>query len=233
MSSTFTDLKDERQKVIQTLMEMDYIPAGMELFPAADEEQWSFIKKVIDDCDYYLLIIGGRYGTEIPEGVSFTEKEYDYAVERGLKVIALIHGAPGEIPAGKTERDPASLAKLAKFSEKVATGRLVRFWKQADELPGLVALSLNKTIKTYPAVGWVRANAVANTEALSELNALRKRNEELELQIVKLKEQTKARNTYAGRDYRELIDTLSSEKMNIDYDAGAARAVSPAGAQAA
>jgi hypothetical protein len=57
VSSTYDDLKIERSKVIQTLMEMDCIPSGMELFPAMDEEQWEFIKKVIDDCDYYLLII--------------------------------------------------------------------------------------------------------------------------------------------------------------------------------
>lgn len=45
ISSTYTDLKDERQNVTQALMEMDCIPAGMELFPAVDEEQWEFIKK--------------------------------------------------------------------------------------------------------------------------------------------------------------------------------------------
>ncbi len=55
-------------------MEMDCIPAGMELFPAIDEGQWEFIKKVIDDCDYYLLIIGGRYGSVAEDGLSYTEK---------------------------------------------------------------------------------------------------------------------------------------------------------------
>ena len=106
VSSTYADLKAERQHVIQTLMEMDCIPAGMELFPAADEEQWAFIKKVIDDCDYYLLIIGGRYGSTTDEGISYTEKEFDYAISRGLKVVALVHGAPDDIPFGKSEQDP-------------------------------------------------------------------------------------------------------------------------------
>ena len=86
VSSTYADLKAERQKVMQTLMQMDCIPAGMELFPATDEKQFEFIKSVIDDCDYYLLIIGGRYGTTTETGISFTEKEYDYAVERGSQV---------------------------------------------------------------------------------------------------------------------------------------------------
>src|SRR5580698_11146537 len=90
VSSTYADLKDERRSVIQALMEMDCIPAGMEIFPAADEEQFAFIKRVIDDCDYYLLIIGGRYGSVDTAGVSYTEKEFEYAVQKGLYVIALI-----------------------------------------------------------------------------------------------------------------------------------------------
>ncbi len=73
VSSTYADLKQERRNVTQVLMEMDCIPAGMELFAAADEEQWEFIKRIIDDCDYYLLIIGGRYGSTTPDGMSYTE----------------------------------------------------------------------------------------------------------------------------------------------------------------
>jgi Domain of unknown function (DUF4062) len=38
ISSTYTDLKEERQAVIKTVIEANCIPAGMELFPAADEE---------------------------------------------------------------------------------------------------------------------------------------------------------------------------------------------------
>ena len=41
----------------------DCIPAGMEAFVAADIEQFEVIKKVIDLCDYYVLIIGKRYGS--------------------------------------------------------------------------------------------------------------------------------------------------------------------------
>src|SRR5882724_11250282 len=100
VSSTYADLQQERQRVIQALMEMDCIPSGMELFPAADEEQWEFIKRIINDCDYYLLIIGGRYGSTTPDGISYTEKEYDYAIESGMKVVALLHSNPEEIPMG-------------------------------------------------------------------------------------------------------------------------------------
>jgi hypothetical protein len=174
VSSTYADLKDERQAVIRAVMELDCIPAGMELFPAADEEQFEFIKRVIDDCDYYLLIIGGRYGSITEEGISYTEQEYDYAVKRGLRVIALLHENPDEIPLGKSEKDDVLREKLRKFRERVSDGRLVKFWKTADDLAGKVALSLSQTIKTYPAVGWVRANRAASEQILTEINELRK-----------------------------------------------------------
>jgi hypothetical protein len=188
VSSTYADLKKERQHVIQALMEMDCIPAGMELFPAADEEQWKFIKSVIDDCDYYLLIIGGRYGSTTTEGLSYTEKEFDYAFEKNIKIIALLHENPDDIPVGKSEIDPDLRERLKLFRNKAATNRLVKYWKKAEELPGIVALSLSKTIKMYPAIGWVRANTVANEEILTELNDIRKENNSLKTSLSKIEQ---------------------------------------------
>lgn len=187
VSSTYADLKEERRKVIQALMELDCIPAGMELFPAADEEQLEFIKRVIDDCDYYLLIVGGRYGSLSSEGISFTEQEYDYAVSQGLRVIALLHEAPDEISIGKSEKSPELQVKLENFRKKVSNGRLVRFWKSADELPGLAALSLSKTIKMFPAVGWIRADKATSEDILAELNESRKLNSQLATQLAEVR----------------------------------------------
>src|SRR6266567_7821681 len=142
ISSTYADLKEERRAVTQTVIELDCIPAGMELFPAADEEQFSFIKRVIDDCDYYLLIIAGRYGSVGADGISYTEKEFDYAVSQGLHVIALVHEDPDEIAYGKSEKDPLLTERLQQFRKKVCTGRIVKQWRNADQLPGLVDQSL-------------------------------------------------------------------------------------------
>ncbi|MDE0712556.1 MAG: DUF4062 domain-containing protein [Rhodospirillales bacterium] len=195
VSSTYADLKEERQKVIQTVMELDCIPAGMELFPATDEEQWKFIQRVIDDCDYYIVIIGGRYGSLTEEGMSYTEKEYDYAIARGLKVLAFLHERPDEIPVGKSDIAPELRSKLETFREKVRTNRLVKMWSDAAELPGLVALSLSKTIKVYPAVGWVRATNVVSGELLEDLNILRKENVQLQASVSELESRASAKNT--------------------------------------
>ena len=116
VSSTFRDLREERQQVIQALLELDCIPAGMELFPASDESQWQLIKRVIDDCDYYIVVVGGRYGSVDSEGVGYTEREYDYAVARGMPVLGFVHADPSVIAAGKTEMDSASRQKLSAFA---------------------------------------------------------------------------------------------------------------------
>jgi uncharacterized protein DUF4062 len=201
VSSTYADLKEERQRIIQALMEMDCIPAGMELFPAADEEQLAFIKRVIDDCDYYLLVIGGRYGSLTAEGISFTEQEYDYAASKDIKIIALLHENPDDIALGKSEKDPTLRERLGKFREKVSTGRLVKFWRSANELPGIVALSLSKTIKTYPARGWIRADRAASEEVLSELNEVRKQNGALVQEVRTLRTETRPKvSDLAGLD---------------------------------
>lgn len=206
VSSTYVDLKEERQSVTQTLMEMDCIPAGMELFPAADEEQWTFIQRVIDDCDYYLLIIGGRYGSLSDEGVSYTEKEFDYAVKKGLKVVALLHADPGTLPFEKSEITPELRERLSAFRTKVSTGRVVKFWTQSTELPGLVSLSLAKTIKLFPALGWVRANESSSEGLLLEINELRKLNDSLNSQLLNLESQKKP--VYSIPDLADLDDSF-------------------------
>ena len=194
VSSTYADLQQERRAVLQTLMEMDCIPAGMELFPAADNEQWEFIKRIIDDCDYYILIIGGRYGSLTAEGISYTEMEFDYAISKGLKVLAFVHEFPDDLTVAKSDINPDLRAKLAAFRARVCQDRLVKLWNNASELPGLVALSLSKTIKIYPAIGWVRTTNAGNPELLSDLNALRKENALLRNRVVEL-ERTPAPTT--------------------------------------
>ena len=94
VSSTYQDLQEERQEVMQALLGLYCIPSGMELFPAANEDQWTLIKGVIDDCDYYIVIVGGRYGSVGPEGISYTEMEYRYALKRGKPIIAFLHKNP-------------------------------------------------------------------------------------------------------------------------------------------
>ena len=184
-----------------------------------------FIKKVIDDSDYYLLIVGGRYGSLSDEGVSYTEMEYDYAISKGIKVIALVHGSPEKLAVEKVEMDSEAQQKLQAFKQKVTTNRLVKFWDDAKELSGLVALSLPKTIKTYPAAGWVRGNeSTDNTELLKQLNDLRQENSKLEKQIQELErskseilELAQGEDSFSMRIQHNIMEEWKKRKVTFEY----------------
>lgn len=154
----------------------------MELFPAANEDQWTLIKDVIDDCDYYIVVVGGRYGSVGPNGVSYTEMEYEYAVSQGKPVIGFLHRDPGSLPASKCETTAEGRAKLQAFCERVQQ-KMCRFWTTPADLGSVVSRSLVKLIKNNPAVGWVRADLLPDESATEEILRLRKRIEDLQEQL--------------------------------------------------
>ncbi|WP_293450421.1 DUF4062 domain-containing protein [Planktotalea sp.] len=177
ISSTFQDLQGARQEVSQALLRADCFPAGMELFPAADEEQFEFIKTVIDQSDYYILISAGRYGSIHPEtGLSYTEMEYDYAVETGKPVIRLLHKDPfNELKGEFIEQTDEGKKALIAFRERLSSTNLVRFWEIPKELGIAVLVALSDLKRRNNAIGWVRADAAVDPATLVELDDLRKR----------------------------------------------------------
>lgn len=184
VSSTYSDLIEERQEVMQALLELDCIPVGMELFPAADDDQWTLIKGLIKDCDYYILIVGGRYGSIGPSGKSYTQMEYEFAILEGIPVISFINGDPGKIAADKTEASEAGKEKLKEFIELAKT-KMCRFWNSPADLGSQVSRSLVKLIKAKPRIGWIKANVATSDEANREIGVLRKENQELKERLEK------------------------------------------------
>lgn len=182
VSSTFWDLEDARQEVMQALLEQDCMPSGMELFPATNEDQWSLIKKVIDDSDYYIVVLAGRYGSVGPSGQSYTEMEYRYALETGKPILGFIHRNIGELPAKFSETSAENKEKLTNFHELVKQ-KLCKFWETPAELGGHVSRSLIKLTKAYPATGWVRGDLIPSESAVEEILSLRRRIDELQQEL--------------------------------------------------
>lgn len=178
VSSTYSDLIDERKEIIQALLELECIPVGMEMFPAANNDQWTLIKRLIDDCDYYILIMGGRYGSVSKEGISYTQMEYEYAVSQNIPVIAFLHNNPDSIPTGKSEKDPDKAKQLQEFKAKVEL-KLCKYWENASDLGSKVSRSLIRLIKDNPRIGWVKASNIPTEDTSKEILELKKQNEEL------------------------------------------------------
>lgn len=127
------------------MLEFGCIPVGMELFPASNEEQWSLIKDVIRDSDYYLLIIGGRYGSTNIDGKSYTQMEYEYAKEIGKPIIAFIHGSSDTIPSNKSENTAKGKKALKAFKNTVK-GYLIKTWETPDELAAEVIIETKNPV---------------------------------------------------------------------------------------
>lgn len=183
ISSTYKDLIPERDKVRDVILSMYQFPIGMEMFSAADEEQWEIIKETIDSSDYYILIIGKRYGPVIEDGpdtgISYTEKEYRYAKSIGLPILAYIKN-DSAITVDNVDDDPEKLKKLEIFKADVTKGREVKWFYNTDQLGTEVTLSLHKEMNRKKRPGWIRGDAVDIEKSLSEIVELSRQNRELQ-----------------------------------------------------
>ena len=167
ISSTYEDLKEERQALMGVALENNFIPVGMEQFHAAPASQWDVITKMIDECDFYLLVIGGRYGSiDKDAGVSYTEKEYNYAKIKGLPVLVLIKksSAITESEQDTGDNKYEKMAKLDKFRERVKNDEnTVDSFTDINSLKYAASATLGKAIN-YADVnaGWVRYRDVVD-----------------------------------------------------------------------
>lgn len=148
VSSTYMDLKDQRDTVAKSINDNEAIPGivfksvVMERFHASNRPTLDYIKEKISQCQYYILIIGARYGSIDPKsGLSFTEQEYDYAIKEGIPVLAFIHSEPTKLPQEYV--DPENAEKLENFRKKILdNGKHTMYWYEDGKLPTDVNNSL-------------------------------------------------------------------------------------------
>lgn len=190
ISSTYADLIEERKKILDILFMADCIPAGMEAFVAADTEQFEVIKKVIDLCDYYVLIIGKRYGSIHPDtGKSYTEMEYDYAIEQGIPVLVFAIDDNIKLAPDKIETDEDKIEKLRKFRTRAMTNRLASIWGSTEDLTGKLAISIMKAKAEIKRPGWQRGVDFDEASLRREIMELKNENEQLANDLKTVKEE--------------------------------------------
>lgn len=151
ISSTYTDLIQERNVVRDAILKIHQFPVGMEQFNAEDTEQWNVIKDFIDLSDYYILIIGKRYGSVIESGddagISYTEKEFNYAVTKGVPVLAFIKSDNASYRGTSFETETEKNIKLQAFIDKIKTGRIVEWFDDYHELATKVTAALHNEME--------------------------------------------------------------------------------------
>ena len=219
ISSTYEDLKTERQAAISCLLDMNCIPVGMEQFPASSLSQWEYIKKMIDMSDYYLLIVAGKYGSIDPEeNISYTEKEYRYAIHKKMPILAFLHKNIDSLPAIKVGATDEERERVKNFHNTVKeAGRLVDFYSNEDELKYKIAMAMPKIINDAPMPGWVRADqaekAIATAGDTDGIRDLQRQLEKIQNTILEKVEQTQMKWEPISKE--EIDAMFSSEKKEL------------------
>jgi Domain of unknown function (DUF4062) len=186
VSSTQADLRDEREAIINSLTKIGYIAVGMEQFPATDEEQMDYIRPVIDESDYYILVIKGRYGSTGADGISYTENEFRYAVASRKPALAFLYRDLGSLRVSDTDGDPDKLRKLSAFRGELELKRIVKYWLSIDELVMSVKDSVNDLVRRRPAIGWIRGDQALDPDVYRERDELRKEVDSLKQRLESL-----------------------------------------------
>ena len=163
ISSTQTDLVEERRKMMSVLNMFGYIPVGMEWFPSTDDEQFEYIKTAIEMSDFVVVILKGRYGS------GYTEMEFDYATSLGKPTLVFLYDGFEELPQKELDDDEQSRQRFKEFRDKVKKQRLISHWSDASDLQMKVILSLSSNLDKYPDLGWVRKASIMDRETVDSL----------------------------------------------------------------
>ena len=224
VSSTYQDLKPERQAAVEAILRAGHIPAGMELFAAGDVSQMEIIKRWIDESDVYMLILGGRYGTTEPQsGRSYVALEYEYAVQKGIPFFAVVvsdqgleHRRVGPDAATHFERD--HLQEYYAFRKSVLT-KISRFFDEPKDIKLAVHETLGEFIQTRQFIGWVSGAEVAEPKPLiDEIARLSGTNQGLlsDLEAARRELATlKKRSGSSARSHEELLDTFANTSVVV------------------
>jgi hypothetical protein len=220
VSSTYTDLISARGKVFETILRLYHFPVGMEMFSADDDEQWEVIKDTIDISDYYIVIIGHRYGSVTAEGCSYTEKEYDYARDKNVPILAFIRDRDVATKPHERDENYNNIEKLNEFIDKASKSKMCDFWKNEDELSTKIAIALPKIFRKTPRTGWIRADKGISPEVSEEIARLSSENRDLrtEKEFLEALINEKKPDISVKINGTDNLELAFTEKENLKFD---------------
>jgi hypothetical protein len=221
VSSTFTDLIEERQAAVEAILSSGHIPAGMELFSAGDESQMTVIERWIDESDVYLLILGGRYGSvDSKTGKSYTQLEYEYALAKKKPMFSVVIKESALDAKVKTvgrevleEENPKEL----KLFRKSVLENVSKFWEDKKDIKIAIHETLSEFGYRKDLIGWIKGDNAVNVGSLAEeIARLTKENNELRLSLNGLKQDSNS--TYSSLTFNELKKLLEHEFVDANKE---------------
>ncbi|HPE58009.1 MAG TPA: DUF4062 domain-containing protein [Bacteroidales bacterium] len=135
VSSTVFDLPNEREAAKRAIEKLPAIPIMSEYtMNAVDKPSIQACVDEVKNSDFYILILGGRYGWKLENGVSITELEYDTAYKEGIPIFVF-----------NTNYEKDEQQQI--FSNKAGSQRFWKTVKNAFELEEEIKNSYNKYVE--------------------------------------------------------------------------------------
>jgi hypothetical protein len=216
VSSTFEDLKEERQAAVEAILKAGHIPAGMELFTAGSESQLDVIREWINDSDIYMLILGARYGSIEPKSKrSYTEVEFEYAREIGKPFFSVVLTDEGKETRvrerGTAVIEQENVQKFRAFRDVVCAHECA-FFSTPKDIKLAVFETLPKLTLKDGLTGWVKASEVGpSNELATELARTLEENRTLKSEIERLQRKLNSAAEGNAPTFEDLYRTLSAD----------------------
>ena len=157
--SSTTDLGKAREVAIRAVQACDCIPCSMEVWPSRSEKLTAHLKRQIDLCDFFILLLGNRYGSresDQPGAHSFVQLEYEYALAHRSR-IGIIVLMTGEISAEDEIDD--DLKDQRRFRKQVRETHTARSWQDETDLTRAIMASLMNEVIDRESAQVVETNA--------------------------------------------------------------------------
>jgi tetratricopeptide (TPR) repeat protein len=161
LSSTFTDLKEHRQRATKAIEKFGYRANVMEYDGArADANVIESSLKMVRDSAGYICVISLKYGQtpfdpdENPDRLSITELEFNEAMRLGRPIVLFVMDDEHLIRKADIESDPGKLEKLDAFRERAKrlgdrseVERVYETFETLDQFSTAAAIAVGRLIQ--------------------------------------------------------------------------------------
>lgn len=211
VSSTYQDLKEERDEVIRALLELRCFPCAMEFFPASNKSALEYVEPLIKSSDYYLILVGGSYGSTTDKGVSYTQNEYEIAQKNDVPIVAFIHSDWQKLLKTKEGLEIEEYQSLEQFVA-VLNRRLNQKWSEVQDLKSKVITTMVSLFEDEPRVGWIKGDAktTAYYSLLEDKQSLLEENKSLQSKIDYLENRSLHSPLESFRDFDAAWPTIEN-----------------------
>jgi hypothetical protein len=148
--STYSDLVDERNAVLEAIRRLQHRHDAMEFFGARANAPIETCLEEVRRSDVIVILVGLRYGSLVPgDEVSFSEAEYNEAYY--LRKPCLVYLRDENVPVlpRHFERDPDNLRRLENFKNALKNRHTPAYFQDPTGLAVQVTADLASTVEAF------------------------------------------------------------------------------------